>query len=312
MKIILLNRKQGGSRSLELGRWSRALLSLCCVGVPVGMLALGYYLGQGNENAHERNDGAATLTRMQNELQAQSQELAQARQAVQQRLKALTLKVAEFRARLLRLDALGEHLTDMAGLEKGEFDFSQKPALGGPLVDRAAADFSSDELMSELDALSLRLIDREQQLDVLASVLKGQKLRSEVHLSGRPIKKGWISSYYGRRTDPFTGRPAMHKGLDFAGKAGSDIIAVAAGVVTWSGKRSGYGQMVEINHGDGAFTRYAHNQENLVQTGDLVSKGQVVALMGSTGRSTGAHVHFEVFKNGRLVDPSSYVRRTHR
>lgn len=310
MKIILLNRKEGASRSLELGRWSRAFLSVCCVGLPLGMLALGYYLG--GQDDEERAAGNLMLSRMQADVEAQSEELQQARQSVQQTLKALTLKVAELRARLLRLDALGEHLTSMAALDTGEFDFSQTPAMGGPYIDKAEPDFSNDALLSELDVLSQQLIDREQQLDVLSALLNGKALDKEVHLSGRPIKKGWISSYYGRRTDPFTGKPAMHKGLDFAGKEGSDIVAVAAGVVTRSSKRSGYGYLVEINHGDGVYTRYAHNKENLVKVGDLVGKGQTIALMGSTGRSTGAHVHFEVFKNGRHVDPSSYVRRTHR
>ncbi|PID54851.1 MAG: hypothetical protein CR978_01285 [Gammaproteobacteria bacterium] len=310
MKIILLNRKQGASRSLELGRWSRALLSVCCVGLPLGMLALGYYLG--SQDDEERAAGNLMLSRMQADVEAQSEELHQARQSVQQTLKALTLKVAELRARLLRLDALGEHLTSVASLDAGEFDFSQAPALGGPELDRSAVDFSSDTLMLELDELSQQLLDREQQLGALNALLTGKALDNEVYLSGRPIKKGWISSYYGRRTDPFTGKPAMHKGIDFAGREGSDIVAVAAGVVTRSSKRNGYGYLVEISHGDGVFTRYAHNKKNLVKVGDLVSKGQSIALMGSTGRSTGAHVHFEVFKNGRHVDPSSYVRRTHR
>lgn len=104
----------------------------------------------------------------------------------------------------------------------------------------------------------------------------------------------------------------MHKGIDFAGQDGSNIIAAAAGVVTWTGAQSGYGQMVEISHGDGYVTRYAHNKQNLVDPGDLVKKGQPIALMGSSGRSTGAHVHYEVFRHGRTVDPSSYVHRTQR
>ena len=104
----------------------------------------------------------------------------------------------------------------------------------------------------------------------------------------------------------------MHKGIDIAGKEGSDIIASAAGVVTWSGAQSGYGSMVEISHGEGFITRYAHNKENLVKPGDMVKKGQAIALMGSSGRSTGAHVHYEVFRHGRTVDPSSYVSRTQR
>lgn len=135
-----------------------------------------------------------------------------------------------------------------------------------------------------------------------------RNLEQTVLPAGRPLKNGWISSYYGMRTDPFTGRRAMHHGTDFAGKEGSEILSVAAGVVTYSGERYGYGHMVEISHGNGYITRYGHNRENLVKAGDVVEKGQAIALLGSTGRSTGPHVHFEVLKNGRGVDPSSYIR----
>ncbi len=121
-----------------------------------------------------------------------------------------------------------------------------------------------------------------------------------------------MSSRFGRRTDPFNGRVAWHEGVDFAGKLNSDIVSVAAGVVTWSEERSGYGIMVEINHGGGFSTRYAHCSENLVQVGDVVKKGQVIAKMGSSGRSTGPHVHFEVYKHGRAVDPASYIHRAAR
>jgi murein DD-endopeptidase MepM/ murein hydrolase activator NlpD len=121
-----------------------------------------------------------------------------------------------------------------------------------------------------------------------------------------------MSSHFGRRVDPFTGRIATHEGVDFAGKLGSEIIAVGSGVVTWSSERYGYGQMVEINHGSGFMTRYAHNLENKVEVGDVVKKGQVIALMGTSGRSTGPHVHFEVYKHGRPVDPAAYIHRASR
>jgi len=128
-------------------------------------------------------------------------------------------------------------------------------------------------------------------------------------LAGRPVSKGWLSSYYGIRKDPFNGRPAMHKGVDFAGKTGSGVIATGAGIVTWSGVRSGYGNLVEIDHGNGLRTRYGHAASLNVEVGDVVTKGQVVALMGSTGRSTGAHVHYEVLKNGQQIDPLPFVYR---
>ena len=140
----------------------------------------------------------------------------------------------------------------------------------------------------------------------------GLPISEQQRLNGQPVEKGWISSHFGQRTDPFTGKPAMHNGMDFAGREGSSIIAVAAGVVTWAGHQSGYGNLVEVSHGDGFVTRYAHNKQNLVEAGAIVRKGDTIALMGSSGRSTGAHVHYEVYKHGRPVDPSSYVRRTRR
>jgi murein DD-endopeptidase MepM/ murein hydrolase activator NlpD len=153
---------------------------------------------------------------------------------------------------------------------------------------------------------------RESQLQILQSMLSDKKLKRESMVAGRPIKKGWMSSEYGMRIDPFHGKQQWHAGVDFAGRDGDDVIAVASGVVTWSGDRNGYGKMVEINHSDGYITRYAHNQENIAHLGAIVQKGDVIAQMGSSGRSTGPHVHFEVFKNGRTVDPASYIHRTYR
>ncbi|HEX5764276.1 MAG TPA: M23 family metallopeptidase, partial [Woeseiaceae bacterium] len=144
---------------------------------------------------------------------------------------------------------------------------------------------------------------------VLESVLINQQLVARVSPQGRPVTSGWMSSYFGKRTDPFTGKPANHKGVDFAGKAGAEVLAVADGVVTWSSKRYGYGQLVEINHGNGYATRYAHNSENLVAVGDEVKKGETVALMGDTGRATGPNLHFEVLHQGKQVNPVNFIRQ---
>ena len=246
-------------------------------------------------------------------LAEQENDIELARQEAESKLEALTLKVAELQARIVRLDALGERLTNIAKLDNGEFDFSDPPALGGPENNLSVHDeFDVPTFTVMLDDLANRIDNRQHQLEVLEALLANQKIESDVFIAGRPIKKGWMSSRYGRRTDPFTGRIAWHAGVDFAGKEGSDVIAVASGVVTWSSDRYGYGNLVEINHGNGYKTRYAHCKENLVKVGDVVKKGQVIALMGSSGRSTGPHVHFEVFKHGRTVDPSSYIHRTRR
>jgi len=161
---------------------------------------------------------------------------------------------------------------------------------------------------SEIDSVIAELEDREQQLSVLENILMSSHMEEEVFPAGRPIKRGWISSYYGTRTNPFSGKLQFHKGMDFAAKSGSNVLAVAGGVVTWSGKRYGYGNLVEINHGNGYITRYGHNKTNLVAVGNTVKKGEVISHMGSTGRSTGPHVHFEVIKNGRQINPQKFVQ----
>jgi murein DD-endopeptidase MepM/ murein hydrolase activator NlpD len=158
-----------------------------------------------------------------------------------------------------------------------------------------------------VDDLQTQLSSREQQLGVLENLILTRELNKQVYPEGRPVQEGWISSYFGRRADPFTGYSAVHKGLDFAGPEGTKITSVAAGLVTYAGERAGYGQMVEINHGNGLATRYCHNEKLLVKQGDMVRKGQDVALMGSTGRSTGPHLHFEVLKNGAQVDPLRFI-----
>jgi murein DD-endopeptidase MepM/ murein hydrolase activator NlpD len=307
MKIILINRKHGASRAIALGRWSRAFLSLCFLGVPLGLAGFGYQLVQ----SAQADADSVSLGALQDEVDAQTEAVAELRAQAERRLQALSMTVAEMEARLVRLDAMGERLTGLAGLDKGEFDFSRSPALGGPLNLRSI-EAAPTNLAVEMDGLQARIADRQQQLELLDALLANRQIQDDIYLSGRPINKGWMSSAFGRRKDPFTGQSSMHQGVDFAGKAGSDIVAVAGGVITWSGDRYGYGEMVEISHGGGYTTRYAHNEQNLVKAGDIVGKGQVVALMGSSGRSTGPHVHYEVYKHGRPVDPASYVRRTHR
>jgi murein DD-endopeptidase MepM/ murein hydrolase activator NlpD len=311
MKIILIDRKHEASRAVTLGSRSLAFLSLFLLGIPVGFASLGYHWSQ---SSWQPGPDTVSLDFLQDEVDDQAQAVLELRAQAERRLQSLSMTMAEMEARLLRLDAMGQRLTELSGLDEGEFDFSRSPALGGPLTN-ASGDSErvvSNDLATEMGALGTSIADREQQLELLDALLVNRQLQDDIYLSGRPIGKGWMSSAFGRRKDPFTGQSSWHQGVDFAGKAGSDIVAVAGGVVTWSGERYGYGEMVEISHGGGYSTRYAHNEKNLVKVGDIVGKGQVLALMGSSGRSTGPHVHYEVYKHGRPVDPASYVRRTHR
>jgi len=257
-----------------------------------------------------------SIVQMQNQIELQREEVDAGRQQLDSSLSGMTLKLAKMRSRLVRLDALGEQLTQIASLEDGEFDFSSTPGLGGPIQTPLIEIANHAEIEEKVSTMFAKLDDsissRESQLQILQSMLSDKKLKSERMVAGRPVKKGWLSSEYGMRIDPFHGKQQWHAGIDFAGRDGDDVIAVASGIVTWSGDRNGYGKMVEISHSDGYITRYAHNQENIANLGAIVQKGDVVAQMGSSGRSTGPHVHFEVFKNGRTVDPASYIHRTYR
>jgi len=309
MKVIFVQGKHGLSRSISLGRLGRTLLSMCLLGVPLGIGSyIGYQLNDNNGIVLDHQ----TLVALQDKALAEQLDIAQTKAQAEQQLQALTLKMAALQARLVRLDALGERITSIAKLDKGEFDFAQLPALGGPAGDDSGTAYDSPDFIDAIEQLVGRIDDREQQLEILETLLANRKIEDDIFLTGRPIGKGWMSSRFGRRSDPFNGRIAMHKGVDFAGKEGSAVVAVASGVVTWSSERSGYGEMVEINHGSGYMTRYAHNKENNVAVGDIVKKGETIALMGSSGRSTGPHVHFEVYKHGRPVDPAAYIHRASR
>lgn len=308
MKIILVGKHHGRTHSFTLKGWTKVLLSVCLLGIPV---ILGALLSEHLQNRDAADILSADVTQSWEEaLSEQGRKLEESKRQAESQLSALTVRIAELQARLLRLDALGERLTVLTKLDKGEFDFSQPPSVGGPETMELGDVYKAPEFLQVIDQLGEQIANREQQLDTLDALLSNRKVQQDVFLAGRPVKKGWMSSPFGRRTDPFKGNIAWHNGVDFAGKLGADIISVASGVVTWSGERYGYGDMVEVNHGNGYITRYAHNSENLVKVGEVVKKGQVLALMGTSGRSTGPHVHFEVYKHGRAVDPASYIHRT--
>ena len=240
------------------------------------------------------------------EVEAQRADLTKTRAMAEENSHALARRIAQLQAHVLRLDAAGQRLTQVAGLDRGEFNFAVPPPVGGP-ESAAGREPGFDGVLSSLDRFEQQLSDRERQMRVLEDLLLASRLQKLVKPSGWPVESGWISSTYGWRTDPFTGLYTLHSGIDFAAREGSDVQAVAAGIVTDVGERSGYGQLVEINHGNGYATRYGHNDKILVKVGDKVNKGQRISLIGSTGRSTGPHVHFEVMLNGAVVDPQQYI-----
>ena len=307
MKFIIVDNKSGKHRSFNANAtiFGVALAGLISIPAVVGLFS--YQMGVADADLN--GDMVAKWREVLKDQQAVIEEV---RFEAENNIEASAARIAQLQARIVRLDALGERLTKIGRLEEGEFDFSGTPAMGGPENSLDIASYEPPAYMDLLDQLARDIEDREQQLGVLETLLADQKMQRDVFLAGRPVKKGWMSSGFGQRIDPITGKQAWHYGVDFAGKDGADVIAVAAGVVVYSGPRSGYGKMVEINHGSGYSTRYGHHKALTVKAGDIVRKGEVIGLMGSSGRSTGPHVHFEVFKNGRIVDPASYIHRASR
>ncbi|MGB5132258.1 MAG: peptidoglycan DD-metalloendopeptidase family protein [Steroidobacteraceae bacterium] len=252
--------------------------------------------------------GEFTLARWNEDLAAQRVALEKTRATVEDQVAALATRVGRMQAQLLRLDALGRQLTEVAKLDRGEFNFDQSPAVGGPRSETGAGPVvpALDEM---LDSLGATIDDRGRQLTALQNLILTRELARQIVPGGRPVESGYISSLYGQRTDPFDGHNAFHQGLDFAGTAGTRVLAVADGIVSHAGVDGGYGRLIEITHGNGYVTRYAHNAKLLVLQGKTVKRGDPIALMGSTGRSTGPHLHFEVLRDGRPVNPLSFVRR---
>lgn len=308
MKIIIVDEKHGASKSVVLRGWMRLGLSLCLLGLPVVLGYYGFQLAQSLNSETFRDEAAQAWV---DGLREQKADLERVKQETLAQLEALTIRMASLQARLIRLDALGERLTNAAGLDDGEFNFSQEPSVGGPEIPLEDSSFQMPDFLDEIDELAEQIESRQQQLELLDSILISRESQSEFSVSGRPVDRGYISSSFGRRIDPFTGNLAFHQGVDFStGAAGADVFAVAAGVVTFAGDKQGFGKMVQVDHGNGFETIYAHDQKVFVKVGDVVKKGQVIALSGSTGRSSGPHVHFEVHKNGRVVDPASYIHST--
>jgi murein DD-endopeptidase MepM/ murein hydrolase activator NlpD len=296
INIILFTNRGGRVLSfkfnpLRIGLLAGTGIALLCV---LGLYG-GLQLGQ---------DGLEHWQKLAEEQQLQIDD---ARKSARTQLDALTLRIGRMQAQMLQLNALGNQLVAQAGLDKDEFDFNNLPAVGGPEDVAGLESIELPDFLSMLDELSVEMEDRGQKLSVLDTLLMDRSLHDRVMPSGSPVKNGWVSSGYGKRTDPFTGKKEFHKGVDLAGKEGSRVLSAGDGIVTWVGERAGYGNLVEITHGSGYVTRYGHNKKLLVAVGDTVKKGQQIAVLGSTGRSTGPHVHFEVVHNGQQVNPSKYL-----
>lgn len=309
MNVVIFGKGFGRPRQVNLSGRSAA----ACAVIILGLMAAAAFTAGSVYSTYTGSGVSVTeVLSLADKFEAQRGAIATTRQQTEDTLDALSIRIGQMAARVIRLDALGRRLTEMAGLEDGEFDFAEDPAIGGPEEEpiMSGSAVAGPEMLASMQVLNDQLDNREAQLGVLESMLMDRNLSDRVYPQGRPVKSGWMSSYFGRRTDPFTGKQANHQGVDFAGKSGAEVIAVADGVVTWSSPRYGFGKLIEINHGNGYATRYAHNSENLVAVGDEVRKGQTVALMGDTGRATGPNLHFEVLHNGARVNPVTFIRQS--
>ena len=264
------------------------------------LLTVGVVFGAGGYNLLH----GAEFSRMRAEAEAQRDGMETTRREAQREVNALATRLSELQAEANRLNALGERLTRMGSLGDGEFEFDKPVGVGGagPVRDMPAAD-----LRRGMDSLQTDLARSGGQLSVLDALLLGRELDRQATPNRYPVAGSYITSGYGYRADPFGGGGQQHRGIDFEADLGDPVLAVGDGVVTYSGVRSGYGNVVEVDHGNGLVSRYAHNTANVAQVGDLVRGGQRLALAGSTGRSTGVHVHLEIWENGAPVNPRKYI-----
>ncbi|WP_297817010.1 M23 family metallopeptidase [uncultured Paraglaciecola sp.] len=299
MKLTLLFRSNKARLMLNIGK-KQLLLALFAISV--------FFLIS-SRSTLSPEENIARIQHAKTGFKQQAEEVSSLINSTEQRMTGVMLKLADMQSQIQRLDALGSRLVKQAKLNPDEFSFEQTPSMSGRM-DIVPVDIQvQDAILSKMSVMLEKIQNKAQELMALESIMLSHHIERESRLEGKPISSGWLSSYYGIRKDPFSGLPAMHKGLDFAGKEGERVLATGAGIITWSGSRYGYGNLVEIDHGDGLITRYGHNKEVNVKIGDVVTKGQTIAEMGNTGRSTGAHVHYEVIRNGKHQDPLPYVYR---
>lgn len=306
MNIIIVSKPFSGTRVLRLGeRRLQVIAGGIALLVVMAIFGLGAWIGTAFIGPEAlRNQLGST----RDELQKQKSEVDRLNGIVMRDMNALAVKLGRIQASSTRINALGERLAKLGKLDDGEFNFSAEPDMGGPAHEPIGVMMPPEQFSNELFRLQRQLAQQSQQLTVLEGLLEDRSLDQSLMPTGIPVRHGYISSTFGFRPDPINGSRQFHGGIDFDGELGDDILAVAGGVVSFAGKKNGYGNVIEIDHGNGYVTRYAHNSSNALQVGDPVRAGDVVAKIGSTGRSTGTHVHFEVWENGRVVNPSTFIK----
>ncbi|HKE49372.1 MAG TPA: M23 family metallopeptidase [Rhodanobacteraceae bacterium] len=306
MNIIIVGKAHAVPTRIDLDSTRGRLIAAGILGgaalalLGAGFAAALFFTGSTARDLHEIANLRANIAQQRDALAGLDQES-------HRNLDALALKLGQLQAQATRLNALGDRLTQVGKLDDGEFDFSSDPALGGPEEAPSSAG-APLPINAGIDNLRAEFDRQEAQLGVLENLLLDRKVDNALLPSGMPVAQGYIASGYGDRSDPINGHEAMHLGIDFDAPIGTPVTAVAEGVVSFVGAKPGYGNVVEIDHGNGYMTRYAHNSALVAEAGARVHAGEVIAKVGSTGRATGPHCHFEVWLNGRPVNPIAYVK----
>lgn len=292
MNIILVSNNMAKARTLN--KWQSMLLLVTLLTIPP-LLTLAFILPQGNQVLQAVNP--ASLLPAQFRLSQSDR---------QEHINALAIQLGQIQARVMRLDALGERLAKMAGIKDNELDLHTPAGQGGPM--QHPYNLSEQDIQEKMTALIAELEQKSDRYGALEAMLLQQSMKKNTLPSSKPVDAAFSSSSYGWRVDPFTGQMAFHEGLDFMAEVGTPIYAAASGIVSAAEKTSDYGNIVKLDHGSGVETRYAHASRILVKPGQRVEKGQIIAEIGNTGRSTGAHLHFEVRVNGAALDPRKFLK----
>ena len=303
MNIILVSNRLAKTRTISLGPWQIALSLMLLSGLMLGAAFTFQYALVRFAPEGLSDEIRTLLSKVQSDEQQKQQFY------LRSSLDAMAVRVGQMQAQLQRLDALGVRLTKLTGMKPEEFQFSQPPAQGGPLVTIPEQKMSENGLSQQLDRLSRVVSDRSDKLLALETLLLQNQLSRKLLPSIPPVHTGFYSSNFGWRIDPFTGANAMHEGVDFVADAGTPIYASAGGVVDYAGLHPQYGNMVEIDHGNDIVTRYAHASKLFVKVGQVVRRGEKIAEVGSTGRSTGNHLHFEVRYKGIAQNPVRFLQK---
>lgn len=304
MNIILVSNRFAKARSITLTRVHLMVLAIVASVLFVTAVLAAQYAIVRFQPGMVGNELRAWLASAQEDEQQKQQAY------LRKSMDTLAMRLGQMQAQLLRLDGLGARLAKLTGMKPQEFSFGQPPAQGGPYLPAPALqEISLEAMEQQMAQLNVLLSDRSDKLVALETLLMQDKLSKKLLPSVPPISVGWSSSNFGWRTDPFTGHSAMHEGVDYVVPSGTSIHASASGMVVYSDLHPQYGNMLEIDHGNQVITRYAHCSKLLVKVGQMVKRGTEIALSGSTGRSTGPHLHFEVRYKGIAQNPVRFLEK---